>query len=332
MKALVYTGTLEVQYREEPDPTPKPGEALVKIEAVGICGSDMHAYHGHDARRVPPMILGHEAVGVVQNGPEAGKRVVLNPLITCGVCEHCLGGRSNLCGQRELIGLRLPGAFAELVTIPESNLLNMPQDMDPVIASLTEPAATSLHAIYLAEKVLHRPLSECSALVLGGGSIGVLAALMLNQKGCANICLGDTNALRRDTANKLGCCTVYDPLGDDLPEEKSFDLVIDAVGSGRTRAASCQFVKAGGVISHVGLQDNEPGLDTRRLTLEEIMFVGNYTYTPLDLQASIKALYSGALGSLEWAEARPLAEGDRAFRDIHEGATGAPKIVLQPFA
>jgi threonine dehydrogenase-like Zn-dependent dehydrogenase len=330
MKALVYTDNLEVQYRDEPDPVPGRGEALVKIEAVGICGSDMHAYHGHDPRRMPPLILGHEAVGVVQNGVQQGERVVLNPLITCGTCDHCQGGRSNLCAQRELIGMRLAGAFAQYVVIPERNLLDMPQDMDPVIASLAEPAATSLHAIYLAEKVLHRPLSECRALVLGGGSIGAFAALMLKGKGCIDVYLGDTNPLRRRTAEKLGCCRVYDPLGDDLPDENSFDLVIDAVGSGRTRSASCRFVKSGGVISHVGLQDNEPGLDTRRITLEEITFLGNYTYSAVDLRAAIQALYSGALGSLDWVETRPLSDGAAAFRDIHQGKAAAPKIVLRP--
>lgn len=330
MKALVYTDTLEVQYRDEPEPTPRPGEALVKIEAVGICGSDMHAYHGHDERRVPPLILGHEAVGEVQAGPLKGRRVVLNPLMTCGVCDHCLGGRSNLCAKRELIGMRLAGAFAQFIAIPERNLLDMPQDMDPVIASLTEPAATSLHAIYLAEKVLHRPLSECRVLVLGGGSIGAFAGLMLKDKGCHDVCLGDTNPLRRQTAERLGCCHVYDPLGDDLPDENSFDLVIDAVGSGRTRAASCRHVRAGGVISHVGLQDNEPGLDTRRMTLEEITFLGNYTYSPVDLRAAIHALHRGSLGPLDWVETRPLSDGAAAFRDIHEGKAAAPKIVLRP--
>lgn len=330
MKALVYTDTLELQYRDEPDPVPAPGEALIKLEAIGICGSDMHAYHGHDARRVPPLILGHEAVGVVQNGAQQGRRVVLNPLMTCGACDHCQGGRSNLCAARELIGMRLAGAFAQYITIPERNLLDMPQDMDPVIASLAEPAATSLHAIYLAEKALHRPLSECRALVLGGGSIGAFAALMLKGKGCIDVQLGDTNPLRRDTAEKLGCCKVYDPLGNDLPQENNFELVIDAVGSGRTRAASCKFVTAGGVISHVGLQDNEPGLDTRRITLEEISFLGNYTYSPVDLRAAIQALYNGALGSLDWVEARPLSDGANAFREIHEGKAAAPKIVLRP--
>jgi len=330
MKALVYTDTLEVEYRDEPDPVPGPGEALVRIEAVGICGSDMHAYHGHDARRVPPLILGHEAVGVVQNGAWQDRRVALNPLITCGSCDHCQGGRSNLCAKRELIGMRLAGAFAQYVTIPERNLLDIPQDMDPVFASLAEPAATSLHAIYLAERALHRPLSECRALVLGGGSIGAFAGLILKSKGCHDICLGDTNPLRRQAAEDLGCCDVYDPLGDDLPEENSFDLVIDAVGSGRTRAASCRFVTAGGVISHVGLQDSEPGLDIRRVTLEEVTFLGNYTYSTVDLRAAIRALYQGALGPLDWVETRLLSEGATAFRDIHEGKVASPKVVLSP--
>jgi threonine dehydrogenase-like Zn-dependent dehydrogenase len=330
MKALVYTDTLEVQYRDEPDPPHLADEALVKIEAVGICGSDMHAYHGHDERRVPPLILGHEAVGVVQNGAWAGQRVVLNPLISCGVCDHCQGGRANLCAQRELIGMRRPGAFADYVNIPERNLLPMPQAMSPVQASLTEPAATALHAVHLAEKALHRPLSESRTLILGGGSIGVFAALLLRQKGCADIYLGDTNPLRRATVQQLGVCRVYDPLHHEQPEADGFELVIDAVGSGRTRAAASKLVKAGGVISHVGLQDNEPGLDTRKLTLAEITFIGNYTYSAVDLRAATQALHSGALGSPDWVETRSLADGAAAFRAIHEGKAAAPKIVLVP--
>jgi threonine dehydrogenase-like Zn-dependent dehydrogenase len=330
MKALVYTDTLKMEYREEPDPNPRPGEAMIRIEAVGICGSDMHAYHGRDERRVPPLILGHEAAGEVLSGMRKGDEVVLNPLMTCGVCDHCQGGRSNLCEKRELIGMRVPGAFAQYVTIPERNLLDMPQGMDPVKASLTEPTATALHAIRLAEKALHRPLSECRTLILGGGSVGVLAALVLRQKGCREIFLGDVNSLRRQTIEKIGCCVVYDPLGETLPSRGRFDLVLDAVGSGRTRSSACEFVKPGGVISHIGLEDNEPGLDTRRLTLFEVTFIGNYTYTPVDLRASITALSSGLLGKLDWIEERPLSEGVAAFRDIHSGKASAPKIVLTP--
>ncbi len=147
MKALVYTNPEEITYRDEPVQPPLEGEAQVRVDAVGICGSDMHAFHGHDPRRVPPLILGHEAAGVVETGRCAGQRVVLNPLIGCAQCSDCLGGRSNLCQNRTMIGMTRPGAFAELISIPEQNLIPIPHDMNPVHAALTEPAATALHAL-----------------------------------------------------------------------------------------------------------------------------------------------------------------------------------------
>jgi threonine dehydrogenase-like Zn-dependent dehydrogenase len=119
MKALVYTGPLAVAYRDEPDPVAGPGEAVLAVEAVGICGSDMHGYHGHDPRRVPPLVLGHEAVGRVVGGARE-RRVVVNPLITCMRCDACLGGRANLCAERTLIGMNRPGAFAEIDRDPRA--------------------------------------------------------------------------------------------------------------------------------------------------------------------------------------------------------------------
>lgn len=330
MKALVYTNTLEMEYRDEPDPNPNPGDALIKVEASGICGSDMHAYHGLDERRIPPLILGHEAAGTVVSGSDEGRRVALNPLISCGQCKDCLSGRSNLCISRELIGMRLAGAYAEQVCLPASNLIALPDNANMVTASLMEPTAVSLHAVMLVERCLHRPLSESRALVIGGGAIGLLAALVLAQKGTASIAMAETNAGRRATVASTGCCDVFDPLSDGCPDEGSFDVVIDAVGSGATRAASCRYARPGGVISHIGLQDNEPGLDTRRLTLQEITFIGNYTYNALDLQAALDALTAGSLGSLDWVETRPLAQGAEAFRAIHEGTAASPKIVLLP--
>ena len=328
MKALVYTATNEVSYRDEPDPQRDTGDALVRIDAVGICGSDMHAYHGHDPRRVPPLILGHEACGVVEIGTLEGRRVALNPLMTCGVCDECCGGRSNLCRHRELIGMNRPGAFAERIAIPERNLIPVPDDMDPVHAALTEPGATALHAIALAERVLHRPIAEARALVIGGGSVGLLAALFLKSHGCRDILLGDTNALRRATAEATGACGVYDPIDGPGPDENGYDLVIDAVGGERTRPAAVTAAKPGGVIAHIGLMDSAGGLDVRKLTLSEITFFGTYTYTTVDLRATVKALSSGALGSLEWVEQRPLADGAAAFSDLDHGRSAAAKVVL----
>lgn len=330
MKALVYTGTEEVIYRDEPRPAdPAEGQVLLDIDACGLCGSDMHAYHGLDSRRIPPLILGHEAVGVVQNGSRSGERVIVNPLISCGTCADCIAGRTNLCADRELVGMRLAGAFAEHVVVPERNLLPMPEGMDIVKASLTEPAAVSLHSVVVAERVLHRPVSECRALVIGAGAIGVLAALVLQSKGCKEVYMGDTNALRRKTAERNGFGHVYDPLGAE-PAAASFDLVIDAVGAGRSREAACRLVRPGGVICHAGLQDEEPGLDTRRLTLQEVSFIGNYCYTVVDLLASIDAISNDKLGKLDWIEQRPLSDGASAFSDVHTGSSPAPKIVLLP--
>ncbi len=330
MKALVYTGSLQVEFRDEPDPEPTGDQVLVKIKSSGICGSDMHAYHGHDARRVPPLILGHEAAGIAMSGHYEGSAVAINPITTCGRCFDCLAGRTNLCKERDLIGMRVAGAFAEYVAVSESSLIPVPTGLDLNKACLMEPTAVSLHSIALAEKCLLRPLSEASALVIGGGAIGLLAALILQQKGTREIVVSETSESRRDQVVRHCECSAFNPLDKDLPKQDHFDLVIDAVGSGATRADASKFVRPGGVISHIGLQDNEPGLDTRKLTLQEVIFIGNYTYTTTDLIAALTAIANNALGSLDWMDIRPLSSGAEAFRDLHQLDDVAPKIVLQP--
>jgi alcohol dehydrogenase len=328
MKALVYTAVQTTEYRDEPEPVLGPDDALVHVEAVGICGSDMHAWHGHDPRRVPPLILGHEACGTVIEGPGPGTRVVLNPLITCGVCACCQTGRSNLCQSRDLIGMRLPGAFAEHIALPARNLIPVPADMDPARAALTEPCATAWHALALAARAAWRPLPESRALVIGGGSVGLLAGLILKAWGAREVRLAETNQLRRETAARAGL-DVFDPLAAPAAAAR-YDLVLDAVGSVATRASAIAAVSPGGVISHVGLQDWAGEFDARTLTLQEVTLVGVYTYTEADLRASLAALHDGRLGSLDWVEERPLSLGGEAFDDLHANRTPAAKIILRP--
>lgn len=328
MKALVYTANQEMTYRDEPEPKLQSGDALVAIESVGICGSDMHAYLGHDERRLPPLILGHEAVGTVIEGRERGQRVVLNPLITCGRCEHCLGGRQNLCSQRDLIGMYRAGAFAEQIAIPERNLIPLPEGMSGVSAALTEPGATGLHAILLAERVCARPVSESRALVIGAGSVGLLTALILKDKGVDCVDIAETNPLRRATVEQHSDINIFDPaLTPAQPE--SYDLVFDAVGGGVTRDAAIAAVESGGVVVHIGLMDNQGSMDVRAITLREITFIGTYTYTPVDLQVTLNKLNSTALGSLGWVEQRPLSQGAEAFGELLQGQCAAPKVVLK---
>ena len=328
MKALVYTANQQMTYRDEPDPVPGHDEALVAVQSVGICGSDMHAWMGHDSRRVPPLILGHEAVGVVLHGRKPGSRVVLNPLITCGTCDDCSGGRQNLCAHRDLIGMVRAGAFAEQVAIPERNLIEAPDGMDAGKAALTEPGATALHAVLLGEKSSARPISEARALVIGAGSVGLLTALILLDKGVAQVDLAETNPLRRQTVMDHTDCRVFDPL-ENPPAENYYDLVFDAVGNANTRNTGIASARPGSIIVHIGLMDNKGSMDVRRMTLQEITLIGCYTYSPLDLRITLRKLHSGALGTLDWTESRPLGDGGGAFDEIHNGHCAAPKVVLQ---
>ncbi len=330
MKALVYTGPGEIDFRDQPDPTPGDGEVVVRVEAVGICGSDMHAYLGHDERRPPPLILGHEVAGVVESGRLAGRRVTLNPLVTCGVCPACLEGRANLCGARQIISMPpRPGGFAEFLRIPERNLIDLPDGMAPSIAALSEPMATGWHAVVTGERALHGSLTATNCLVIGAGAVGLSAALVLRSRGGRNIHVAETNPLRRQTAAAGSDLTVIDPT-DGTIEDNAFGLVIDAVGGVETRRLASAAVAPGGVIVHIGLLEAEGGLDIRKMTLQEVTFIGTYTYPMDDFRDTVAALHSGALGPLNWVEARPLADGAEAFRDLQAGRAAAAKIVLTP--
>lgn len=330
MKALVYTNTKEVVYRDEPEPVLDPGEVLLKVEATGICGSDMHAYHGRDPRRVPPLILGHEVAGIIESGPQKGLRAVINPLITCGTCHYCDTGFSNLCDQRELIGMRLEGAYAEYVKIPSRNLILIPDTLSFVHASLAEPTATALHALNMARIKSSRPLSELKVMVIGGGAIGMLVALLLKGYGCFDVLLAETNNLRgKSAADHIGC-QFFNPISDSTGKDDSFDLVIDCVGGGKTRELAMTAIKPGGIFVHIGLMDSQDGLDIRKLTLFEITLIGVYCYTAADVRAAVKGIDTGLLGDLSWVETRSLSQGAQAFSDLDKGLIAAAKVVLLP--
>jgi 2-desacetyl-2-hydroxyethyl bacteriochlorophyllide A dehydrogenase len=333
MKALVYTQPNEVQLQDQPDPILQTGEVILQIEAVGICGSDMHAYHGHDPRRKPGLVLGHEFCGKILESAvpsfEVGQRVTGNPLITCGVCDYCVQGRDNLCSHRTMVGMTRPGAFAQRMSIPAASLIEIPQDMPALNAALTEPAATALHAVNMSMRAMARPLPENRTLILGGGAIGMLSALLLKSYGCRHVVLAEVNPLRRKSAEKHAQVSTYDPR-EQYPEENAYDYVIDAVGSKATRVASLQAIKPGGVIMHIGLQDWASEIDMRKLTLAEVTLMGTYTYSTADLRATVKLLNDGVFGDLSWVSSMSLAEGPRAFSELHSGAIASSKVVLLP--
>lgn len=329
MKALVYTGAESLELRDVPEPQAGPGQVVVEVAACGICGSDMHAYLGHDERRPAPLILGHEAAGVALDGPLKGRRVTVNPLESCGECDACIEGRDNICPSRRIISMPpREGAFAERVLVPARNLVEVPDGVALEHAALAEPIACGWHALRLAERALARPLAAARVLVLGGGAIGVGAALVAAAQGAREILIAETNPARHATLKAAGPFRVYDPR-DGEPDPGSADLVIDAFGGTASRTAASRLVRPGGVIAHIGLAGGEAGLDMRRITLQEITVIGTYTYSMADFRDTARAIFDGRLGDFGWIERRPLAEGVAAFADLHAGRVTASKIVLE---
>ncbi|ASP33884.1 zinc-binding dehydrogenase [Labrenzia sp. VG12] len=333
MKALVYTGPEAQSYRDVEDPVPAVGDALIQVAHTGICGSDMHAFLGHDDRRPAPLILGHEVAGTVLSGALAGKRVTVNPLVTCGTCEACRSGRDNLCPTRQIISMPpREGGFAERLAMPEGNLVVVPDHVSDAQAALAEPIACGWHAVRLARTALAGGAGEnpagARALVIGGGAIGLGAALSLKAQGISDVRLVEPNKERARYLAETCALNVLTP--EEADDSGHYDLVIDGVGFAATRAAASDRAKPGGIIVHIGLGSAEGGLDIRRMTLQEITFIGTYTYTAQDFRDTAKAMFDGLLGPLDWVETRPLAEGQRAFSDLRSGQVAVPKILLTP--
>ena len=332
MQALVYTDTQTLIYREEKNPKLLNGESIIKVSASGICGSDMHAYHGHDNRRIPPLILGHEVSGVINKGKDIGKKVVLNPLITCGKCNYCTNKREHLCPKRIILGMNRPierqGGFAEYVSIPDKNIYELPKNLNMKEAPIAEPCAVALHAVELGEKEISKPIKDSKALLIGAGAIGLLCGLILSKvKNCKDIVIVDPNDKRLRESIKYLDADGFNPESKNILRD-NFDIVFDTVGLETTRQQAIKCIKPGGIIIHIGLTQPAGNFDFRKATLQEITFIGTYCYTNKDFEKTLNILNTKKIGSLEWIEYRNLKEGSSAFKEIHNGTCSAPKIIL----
>ncbi len=329
MKALVYTDRKQLKYKQAPEPKVENGEILIKVEAVGICGSDIHAYLGHDERRPAPLILGHEVAGLIVEGKNSGRRVTVNPLISCGICSFCVKGRNNICPKRQLISMPpRDGGFADYLTIPEKNTILLPQNIDVRHAALIEPLACSWHAVKVGQISLDIPIRDAKCLIIGGGAIGVGVNLALKAMGAVNISMVDNNPLRYKSLSRQFGGTTEILLGVD--KTVLYDFVIDAVGFAASRAEASRICRPGGVIAHIGLGDGLGGLDIRRMTLQEITFAGTYSFTSEDFKETAQAIFNSKMGDFGWIEERPLDEGAEAFLDILNGEVSSSKVLLRP--
>ena len=340
MQALVWLGPRQMVQRAEPVPKPAEAEVLIAIGAVGICGSELSGFLGHNSLRVPPLIMGHESAGTVVQATggtfatgevsTVGARVTFNPLVVCGACDRCSSGHSNLCGRRQLVGAHRPGAFAQYVAVPARQCYLLPESLSLVAGSLAEPLACSIRAVSLTGVKPGERL-----LILGAGPIGLCAIAAARARAVEQIIVSDVAPQRLEIARHWGARDVINAREQDVVafvQERypgGVDRVIDAVGATPVRTQAMQAVVPGGRVVLIGLHDEESVLPANYMIRQEITVTGSFAYTDADFAQAIDLLVQGVVQpSADWLEERPLRDGPAAFAELVDGKARAAKIVL----
>jgi L-iditol 2-dehydrogenase len=210
MKALLLSGYRQLEIVDVPTPQPRPDEVLIRVAACGICGSDVHGYDGSSGRRIPPLVMGHEAAGIATlvgsavTGISEGDRVTFDSTIFCGACRYCLCGKINLCEKRRVLGVSCGdyscgGAFAEYIVVPHRIVHHLPARLSFPEAAMLEAVSVALHAAALSQ-----PVPKQTALVVGAGMIGLLTMQALQLAGCSPVYVADVDGSRLEIATRLG--------------------------------------------------------------------------------------------------------------------------------
>ena len=337
---MVWKGPEELSVEEMPEPEVGPGAAIVRPEAVGICGSEVEGYLGKMGNRTPPLVMGHEFSGTVVETGEGvneslvGRTVTVNPLYVDGTCRMCRMGLKNLCTNRGLIGIHQPGGFAEYVRVPAENTYPLPEELSDAarVGALAEPLANGVHAVSLG---LARYDTVEHTVIIGAGTIGLMCLQAAALSGVENVQVVEPNEARREQALGLGACAAYSSGAEawealeEPTEGLGADLVIDAVGAEVTRRmATEELLRPGGRAVMIGLHDDDTTLGFHHVVRGQIDIQGSYTYTDKDFETAIGWLVEGRAGLGELPSVLPLERGPEAFAELVRGTSAQIKVFL----
>ncbi len=327
MRALVYTAPRQVEMKDVPRPSSVPGETEIAVLAAGICGSDISGFLGHSRRRTPPLVLGHELVGRTHDG----RRVVVNPLISCGRCAACLSGAQNLCVSWRLLGLdRTAGCFAEFVALPEAQVCEIPDTLTDERALLTEPLANVVHLFRIAA-----PAPFFRMGIVGGGTMGSLSLLTALYLGAHEVLVQDVSAVRLDVARRMGATLAVNVSTEEGRAEShrfaahGLDLVLDASGTGSARQAAFDLCRPGGLVVLLGLSQERSEIDFVASIRKEHRVVMSFAYTPVDFERSLALLKAGEIDLTPWTREMPLDQGQQAFDRMANAPGDTLKMLLR---
>jgi L-iditol 2-dehydrogenase len=343
MKALVLEEYRKFAVREEPKPSLQPDEVLVRVRACGICGSDVHGMTGSTGRRIPPIVMGHEAAGELVeigsgvSGWAQGERVTFDSTVYCGQCWFCQRGEVNLCEDRRVLGVsckeyRRNGAFAEYVAVPARILYRLPESISFPEAAMVEAVSVAVHALK------RTPLGPSdTAVVLGTGMIGLLVVQALKAAGCRHVIAIDRDDERLKLAARLGATRTINTAAEDAvalvkaaTSERGADAVFEVIGLGATVQLAINLVRKGGSVTLVGNFEPTVPLPLQAVVTRQITLIGTCASAGeypecLDLIAAKKidvTAFISAVSSLE--------EAAGWFERLEKGEKGLMKVLVQP--
>lgn len=343
MKSLVLTEPKVLRIQESPTPDLAADEALIRVKACGICGSDVHGYDGSSGRRIPPLIMGHEAAGVIEGmgakveGFSLGDRVTFDSTVYCGECEYCLEGKVNLCDRRMVLGVscgeyRRHGAFAEYVAVPSRILYKLPPSLPFEHAAMIEAVSVAVHAV---GRVKFQPGD--SSVVVGAGMIGLLLVQAARAAGCDRVIAVDLDKDRLKLAKELGATQSINPLESDTIETilgatagQGARVSFEVVGSTPTVETAIQATRKGGAVVLVGNLALQVEFPLQSVVTREITLFGSCASAG-EYPKCIELMDKGAIKVSPLISAQAtLEEGAEWFDRLYAKEAGLMKVILQP--
>jgi L-iditol 2-dehydrogenase len=343
MKALVLENLRDLQLRDVPEPELGSNDVLIQVKACGICGSDVHGYDGSTGRRIPPIIMGHEAAGIViRVGPEVstvgvGDRVTFDSTVSCGTCSFCRTGDVNLCDSRQVLGVscsdyRRDGAFAEYVAVPAHIVYALPAAFPFEKASLIEAVSIAVHAAKISEI---RPGS--SAAVIGAGMIGILAVQAFRQYGCEKVFAVDLEQNKLDVARRLGADETFLATDPEFMHKlnqsaggQGIDIVVEVVGTQSSITTAIKVVRRGGTVTLIGNLAPKVEIPLQSVVTRQLRLLGSCASAG-EYRECIELVTNGSINVDPLVSAVvPLSEGPAWFDRLYNHEAGLMKVILQP--
>jgi L-iditol 2-dehydrogenase len=323
----VYTGPGRVEMQDRPRPAALPGQEEIAIQIAGVCGSDISGFLGHSALRKPGLVLGHELLGRRADG----RRVVANPLVSCGQCNACLSGAQNLCESWKLLGLgTTPGTFAEYVALPSGQVYDVPDSLSSEQAILAEPLANIVHMFRIVS-----PPPFFRFAIVGAGTMGALALLASRLIGGRDVLAVDVNDERLATMRKLGASALANVSTADATAEalrssgQGYDVVLDASGSAPARQMAFDLCRPGGQVILLGMGTQRSEVNFVASIRKEHRVVMSFAYSPADFRRSLDLLIAGEINLTPWTVRMPLERGQEAMERMSHRPGVALKMMLE---